>query len=145
MNYDLLLRQIELNEGFRKNPYKDTEGITTIGIGRNLDHVGISHDEAMYLLKNDVDKSIKEITKYSWFNELSDVRQRVVIDMVFNLGIHGFLKFDKTIMHIKNKRYRLAASEMLNSKWAWQTGARARRLAMMMETDMDDYFLIGDE
>ena len=142
MNRERLLKQIEMHEGFRGKPYKDSEGIMTIGIGRNVEANPLSHEEAVFMLENDVDKAIYSVNNYQWFDGLSDVRQRVVIDMAFNLGISGFSRFKKMITHIEAGRFRLAASEMLNSKWAWQVGARAIRLSKMMETDMDDtYFM----
>jgi len=137
MNYDLLKKQLLLHEGFRQYPYKDTVGKLTIGIGRNLDDRGISMNESLVLLEFDVAEIVNYLSRYDWFNNLGDVRQRVVVDMVYNLGISGFLKFKRTIQAIKERDFDKAAEQMLKSKWAGQVGIRATRLARMMETGED--------
>ena len=57
---------------------------------------------------------------------------RVLANMAFNLGIHGLLKFVRTLNAIERGNYDEAASHMLASKWAGQVGQRAQRLAAMM-------------
>ena len=123
------------HEGIRLKPYRDTMGLLTIGIGRNLDQVGISEDEALYLFENDKARAIAGIRReFEWFDKLDSVRQMVIVDMVFNIGLAGFKMFSKTIAFIRNRRYVEAAAEMLNSQWAGQVGARARELSEMMRT-----------
>lgn len=129
---ELLIR----DEGLRLKPYKDTVGKTTIGIGRNLDDVGISQDEAEYLLASDIAKAEAEALKYPWFIDLSAARQKVVLSMIFNLGPKGFAGFKNTITDIAAGDYGSAASRMLQSKWATQVGNRAVRLAQAMRTDV---------
>ena len=137
MNREKLLRQIELHEGFRSKPYKDTVGKLTIGIGRNLDDVGISRSEALFMLEHDIRKCEQYLNRKDWYNSLDEMRQRVVIDMCFNLGVNGFSKFKRTIKAISDGRYDDAASHMLDSKWERQVGNRAKRLAKMMRTGED--------
>lgn len=137
MDESKLMAQLIEHEGFRTKPYLDTVGKWTIGIGRNLDDVGITRSEALYLLKNDIDKVVVELTKTDWYDTLSDVRKRVVVDMAFNLGIAGFFKFKRTINSIRHGNYNEAARQMLQSKWARQVGRRAIKLATMMRTDKD--------
>jgi len=62
------------------------------------------------------------------------VRQRVLLDMAFNLGISGLLKFKRTLKAIRAKQYEKAAEMMLDSRWATQVGQRAKRLSKMMAT-----------
>ncbi len=140
MKRSALLTQLEVHEGFRDKPYKDIEGNLTIGFGRNLDSNPLSYDEALYLLENDIDKAVDALKHYTWYQHLSDVRQRVVVDMVFNLGIAGFARFKKTIGYIEAGKFKEAATEMLDSKWAQQVGVRAKRLSKMMATDIDEDF-----
>ena len=129
------MEQLEFHEGCVLTPYRDSVKVLTIGIGRNLER-GITRDEALFLLSNDIDRSINEIrAKFHWYDLLSDTRKRVIVDMVFNLGIYRFSKFKKTISFIEREEYKEAATEMLDSKWAIQVGERAGRLAKMMETD----------
>ena len=79
---DLLIR----HEGLRLKPYRDTVGKLTIGVGRNLDDVGITREEALYLLKNDIDNARRELIKtIPRFLDMDKVRQIVLISMTFNL------------------------------------------------------------
>jgi lysozyme len=91
----------------------------------------------MYLLGNDVKNSIADANTFPWFEDLSDVRQRVVVNMIFNMGLTKFRGFKETIKHIAAGEYSEAAKEMLDSKWARQVGLRAVRLSQMMRTNED--------
>ena len=121
------------HEGLRLRAYKCTAGKTTIGVGRNLEDKGITEEEAMFMLDNDIKAIISACREtFSWFAFLDNVRQAVVVSMVFNLGLGGFLGFKNTIAHIRNKDWDKAADNMLQSKWAEQVGHRALELAEMM-------------
>lgn len=125
---------IKKHEGIRLKPYKDTVGKWTIGIGRNLDDVGITEEEAMYLFRGDLSRVVDALRAgFDWFEQLSEVRQAVLIDMCFNLGINGLSKFRMMLGHCANGEFSAASVEMLNSRWAGQVGGRAIELAAMME------------
>jgi len=126
---DMLIR----HEGLMLKPYRDSVNKLTIGVGRNLDDVGISRDEAIYLLKNDLQKVVAQAKQFPWYDKLSNPRKQVVLNMIFNLGITRFSQFRKTIGFIANGDYTAAAKEMLDSKWAKQVGNRATELAEIME------------
>ena len=118
--------QLQKDEGFRQFPYHDTVGKLTIGIGRNLQDKGISKAEALYLLHNDINEfetQLKE--RLYWFEQIHEDAQAVLIMMCFNMGLGGLLQFQKTLEHLKNENYKMAADEILNSKWANQVGQRA--------------------
>jgi lysozyme len=132
-NMTALIKELTVDEGMRKKPYKCTAGKTTIGIGRNLDDVGISQEEAEYLLRNDIKKAVEEAKKFPWYEGLSPVRKRVIVNMIFNLGITRFKKFKKTIQYISVGDFQSASTEMLDSGWANQVGPRAKRLSKMMK------------
>lgn len=135
VNYMLLIEQLKKHEGLRLKLYKDTVGKNTIGFGRNLDDVGISLIEAEMMLKNDLMKTeILIKNKFKWFSEIDAVRQAVVLNMVFNLGINGFSKFKKLIQAIETKDWNLAGNEMINSNWAKQVGQRASELSAQMKS-----------
>jgi lysozyme len=138
MNDLLLEAQLNLHEDKRKFPYKDTVGKLTIGVGRNLDDRGLSDDEIAYLLANDI-KMVKEDLDRAlpWWRQMDAVRQRVLADMCFNLGISRLLLFRNTLKAMKEGDYELAASGMRNSLWYKQVGTRAIRLVKMMETGED--------
>lgn len=123
------------DEGLRLTVYKDTQGILTIGVGRNLETRGIMENEAMKLLENDILQCSVDLSRHlQWTNALDEPRREVLINMIFNLGPSGLLKFHKMLFALKERNYSLAAKEMLDSKWARQVGNRAKRLATQMET-----------
>ena len=134
MNLDLLKQELKIDEGIRNKPYVDTVGKTTIGVGRNLTDVGLSNEEVDYLLNNDINKASKQLFEaLPWVVNLSDVRQRALVNMAFNLGIKGLLGFINTLNLIQNGKYEEASEAMLKSKWASQVGARAKRLSLMIK------------
>lgn len=130
-----LTADLLLDEGLRLKPYTDTEGCLSIGVGRNLTDVGISRQEAMTLLDNDIDAAWLALSKqFTWFNALDPMRQRVLLNMCFNLGLRGLLKFPLMLEAVQIGNYHDAATEMRNSAWAREVGDRAVRLSRMMET-----------
>lgn len=122
------------HEGLRLKPYQCPAGKLTIGVGRNIEDNGISRDEAMLLLDNDIARCRRELSSLPWFAGLGEVRQAVLIDMNFNLGLNRFMGFRKTLVAVAAGDYTLASKEMIDSTWAKQVGARADRLARMMRT-----------
>lgn len=149
MNRDLLISELIRDEGVRLVVYDDATGkplkigdkVTghaTIGVGRALDVRGITKEEASYLLDNDVDNLTAELSKgLPYFDTLSDDRQRVLVNMAFNLGVTGLLGFHDMLRYIEEGRYGLASKAMLDSKWATQVGDRAIRLSEMMYPPQD--------
>lgn len=129
-----LFNMLKRHEALKLKPYKDTEGLLTIGIGRCLDTKGITTLEAEYLCNNDIASCMADLrTHLIWFDKLDSVRQDVLMDMCFNLGIVGLLKFHNTLTLIEQGKYTEASNEMLNSEWAKQVGDRAVELSYMME------------
>lgn len=121
------------HEGLRLRPYRCSAGRLTIGVGRNLDANGISREEALYLMRNDLSKCREQVRSLG-FEELGEVREAVLVNMCFNLGFGGLKSFVNTLEHVRRGRWKQAADGMLSSKWARQVGKRARTLARMMET-----------
>lgn len=134
---DLVKLSAELtrDEGKRLSPYRDTKGLLTIGIGRNLDAKGISEDEALYLLANDITEACQLLdANVPWWRQMNEPRQRVLANMCFNMGWGTLSQFKNTLKAMQESRYEDAARGMLDSLWAEQVGARATRLAEMMRT-----------
>lgn len=131
-----LIDQLIRHEGLELKPYRDTVGKLTIGIGRNLDDVGITEQEAMYLAGADVDRVLLGLVERypTWFPDLGPVRQCVLVNMGFNLGLAKLATFKRTLASIARKQYGQAADEMIDSLWAKQVGQRAVELAAMMKT-----------
>ena len=128
---------IRVHEGVRPKVYRDTRGVLTIGVGRNLRDVGLSADEIDILFRNDIERATGAARRYHWFSELSEVRQAVIIDMIFQLGSAGVRKFRRMRAALAAGAYGEAALEMLDSTWARdQTPRRARQLARMMRRNV---------
>lgn len=132
-----ILEQLELHEGIRQKPYKDSRGYLTIGIGHNLDAKGLSNHIIKILFWEDMNLVEEKLSEYRWFTGLDEIRKKVILDMGFNLGVEGLLNFKNMISAIKRKDYDTAAVEMLDSRWANQVGIRAKRLSKMMKTGKD--------
>lgn len=116
-------------------PYKDSEGLLTIGYGFCIERSGLTEEEAATILQIRVKKVHGQCNEqFDWFKTLTPARQAVVISMVFNLGMTGFKNFKRTIAHIDARDYQGAGAEMLDSKWAEQVKIRAHELSRMMKT-----------
>jgi lysozyme len=131
-----LREQITRHEGSRRFPYRDTVGKLTVGVGRNLTDVGVFPHEAAYLLSGDIDRAVRGLaTRYpEWFPKIDPVRQAVLVNMAFNLGLTGLAAFRKTLDFVARGQYGEASDAMLQSKWAGQVGSRAVELAAQMRT-----------
>ena len=130
-----LIEQLKRDEGLKLKPYHCTVGKLTIGVGRNLDDNGISEDEAMLLLDNDIQSHTDELVgRLPWVLSLDEARLGVLLNMAFNLGVPRLLGFKKTLAFIEAGDYHAASVEMLNGNWARQVGKRAERLSVQMRT-----------
>lgn len=179
MDAKKLKNQLIIHEGYRTQVYKDTVGNRTVGVGFNLERLDAAScvqrvgADFKRILSGEVHLTAQQIqqlldcsiTKTDAFardvikdyDALDDVRQRVLCDMIFNLGYSGFLRFEKdltdtapvdtpneqlgTIDLVEAGRYKEAATRMLKTKWANQVGKRARVLSHMMATGEDTYDL----
>ena len=147
---DKLIQQLKRHEGYRQNAYRCPAGKVTIGYGYNLEanplHLssleinhahksGMDKIEAERLLKLMVSRIIDQLeVAIPFINQLGPTRQDVLINMTYNLGLAGLLKFKKMLAAVKSGQYEKAAEEMLNSKWRSDVGDRAQELSMQMAT-----------
>ena len=155
LEYREIIQRLVLHEGLRLKPYKCTQGFWTIGVGRNIDTnplsdkekekipdvwAGITLDQAYFLLRNDIDRVIKECIKnIPFFENLDNERQYCLIDMCFQLGIGKLLKFKKMLLALGLGNYEEAKIQCLDSNYARQTPKRANRIAECMRTG---YFIV---
>lgn len=128
----VLIESVRRHEGYRRYPYRDTVGVLTIGYGRNLEAVGVLPEEAEQMLLNDLGRAVDAASRYWWWFGLPDDAQRVVVEMIYQLGPLGFARFVRMIGALERGDYDAAADEMLESRWARQTPERARELAERM-------------
>lgn len=131
-----IISDLRRHEGFKGRPYLCTAGKTTIGIGRNLDANPLTEEEAKYLLYNDIERTIQELdTRLPWWQDLPAQQQRAVLNMSFQMGVVGVLKFKKMIASLKAGQYDDAADHALDSQWAkHDTPVRAREVASWMRS-----------
>jgi lysozyme len=156
MKYDRrnLITKLINHEGMVLNVYQDSLGIDTIGIGRNLEDRGITDEElayldfpsidavyehgvteadARYLAENDVQIVEDELLRaHPCVDRLDSVRQLILVDMAFNMGVPRLCKFQKMWNAIHEEDFANAAKEMLDSRWAVQVKSRAVKLANAM-------------
>ncbi len=142
------IEQLKEDEGFRKNPYRCTAGKLTIGYGYNMEAnpqklhsrqltemkvSGISQEFAEQLLLAEVKDVENELhSRLVFWSKLSPTRKDVLINMGYNLGVPGLMKFKNTLQTLYQEKYRETAEHMLDSLWARQVPARAKRLANQM-------------
>jgi len=137
MDLEALKAELVRDEGVRLKAYQDSVGKWTLGVGHNIEDVPISYNAAMQILQDDIIVVMGQLNGHlPWWAMLNDVRQRVLANMTYNLGIAGLLTFKNTLAAVQGGDYEKAAEGMLASKWATQVGARATRLAQMMRTGL---------
>lgn len=129
-----LKNHLLLDEGYRQFPYKCSAGKLTIGIGRNIEDVGITKEEADYLLENDIMEVITDLRKiFENFDNLPEEVIYVLCNMRFQLGYGTFRKFKNFIKAIKAESFDEAARQMTDSRWYRQVPNRANRLISIMK------------
>ena len=134
------------HEGFVGHVYRDSEGYRTIGYGFNIDsgrfskeqvdrwtRNGISQEEAMQVLQEELGKTRSKLEKYDWFNKLDPVRQGAILDMSYNMGVGWIDKFPKAMNALKSGDFETAANEILNSTYAKQVKGRAYEIAELIK------------
>ena len=154
-NREELVKIIAKHEGMVLEPYRDSLGISTIGIGRNLEdrsisdgelmHMnktledvvnnGLTEEEAYYLCNNDIMIVEKElVARKPLVLQLDDIRQMCLVDMGFNMGVPRLMKFVNMWEAIEKVDFQWASEEMLDSRWAKQVKGRATHLSEVMRT-----------
>lgn len=132
---DEIAEALKREEGFSAHCYICTAGKNSVGYGRNIDAdggIGISEEEADYLLRNDIDRTIAECEQWEWFGDLQPAQQSVLIQLCFQLGYPRLTKFKRMLAALAEQDYDTAADELLDSRFAEQVPRRANRLAEQM-------------
>jgi lysozyme len=127
--YDNIKEMLIKNEGLILHVYKCKNDFLSLGVGRNLDANGISEDEAMYLLENDIERVINSLDK-NWkvWRTFEPLAQEVCIDCTFQMGITGWMNFRRTRALMEMGCFLEASEEILRSKYATKdTPNRAAR------------------
>lgn len=132
-----LIPDLERDEGLRLSAYQDTVGVWTVGYGHAYVHPGTvwTREQADHQLRLDVVHTESSLdVQLPWWRTLDDVRQDVLVNMAFNMGVSHLAQFHNTLAAAKAGQWAQAAAGMLASLWARQVGHRAERLAEQMLT-----------
>ena len=132
IDWDRLKNQLKVDEGFRACVYQCSAGKATVGYGHNLEDEEMPEHIASALLEWKYMKVHEQLSDWQWYCELDDYRKEIIINMAFNVGVNGLLRFKKMINAIMDRDYQKAADEMVNSNWYNQVGFRAVRLVERM-------------
>ena len=130
---DRLLESVKQHEGLRLKAYRDSVQVWTIGYGTNLQTLEIDEPLAALWLDKRLNEAVLSARGFPEWGVLSQPRQDVIVEMIYNLGPKGYEGFVNTRKAMLQGRYADAARGMLASKWAEQVGRRAWRLAEQME------------
>lgn len=129
---------LKREEGFVPHAYQDHLGFWTIGYGKLIDERkggGITEKQALALLRDEIAEKRQELTdRMGWWLKLDEVRQTVLLAMVFQMGVSGVIGFKNTLAALKAGDFAKAAKGIRGSKWAQQTPGRAERMAKAIET-----------
>jgi lysozyme len=148
-HFDIWTERLIQNEGLKLTPYRCTRGKLTIGVGRNLEdnpltfaekqavgdwRKGITKNAALMLLRNDITRTLADLQEIipNW-EKLAEDRQYALLDMCFQLGLGGLLKFKRMLSYVAKENFEMAAYECLNSAYAKQTPKRAQRIARALK------------
>ncbi len=132
--------RIQRHEGIILNPKPDAKGAWVIGYGHDIPECeasnypdGCTLEDAMNWLEADIQKAKDGIDNaLPWVAGISTLRQEVLYEMAFQLGITGVLKFHHMLAACKAEEYESASAEMLDSAWHAQTPSRCEELSQMM-------------
>jgi len=166
--YQEAARRVSISEGIKLTRYYDSLGIPTIGIGYNLTRGGvplravgiadpqaiidgtepITAEQALALLTNDLTASVSNARASlapGIFDALSDARRFTVTDLVYNMGLGGWVSFSGTrtlineAQQAKNANnpnahgyFVAAGNHLAASAYYTQTGNRAKRNVAML-------------
>lgn len=130
--------QLKRDENEVLHAYQDHLGYWTIGVGILIDKRkggGLRPEESEFIFRNRLKLIEAELAnRIPWITNLDPARRGVLLNMAYQMGVAGLLGFKKTLATIESGHYQIAATEMLGSKWAQQTPARAHRLSQQMRT-----------
>lgn len=132
MDRELLKQNLIRDEGVSLKSYTCPAGRVSIGVGRNMQDLGITRDEALLLLDHDIDRISKEIAaSYAWISDTPEAVQRGFFNLFFNIGQTRVGGFKKMLAALEARDWERAAQELVQSQYSIQVGARAQRIASL--------------
>lgn len=148
MDFDIIIKRLEFHESCILKPYYCPTGHLTLGIGHNIDaraftneekkaigdwKKGITKNMAYMICRNDVNICLNQLKTLPFWNRLDLERKYALLDMCFQLGFKGLCGFKKMLEAMRWGKWQTAAEECLNSDYARQTPARAKRIARLIK------------
>ena len=135
MGYHNLKKRIKLNEGFSSKPYKDQLGYLTIGYGhliltneKILLKKKIYQEELEEIFEKDFEKALNNFNNRFKYLTSNKKEAELLIEMIFQLGIKGCLKFNNLLKNMRKGNKCLVCFEMMDSLWYKQTPYRVKTL-----------------
>ena len=143
MDIDKLREELKIDEGVKYEIYLDHLSLPTLGVGHLIKDtdpenglpVGtkIEEERVNELFDEDIQVTIQECKYlYNDFDDLPEEAQRIIANMMFNLGRPRLSRFLKMKQHVDNRDFVSASEEMKDSKWYRQVTNRAQRLCDRM-------------
>jgi lysozyme len=133
----VLQEELQDDEGVRSTMYQDSRGFWTVGVGHNLS-IPQSEFTISALFEDDCNGAEASLDlHWPWWRQLDPVRQRVMLNMMFNMGAAKLAEFVHFLAAMEVGDWPEAAAQMIPSPWATQVGARATRLRDMVLTGID--------
>ena len=144
MNIEQLREELKVDEGVKYESYLDHLGLPTCGIGHLIqstdpeqgleDGTKVDEERVNELFDEAIQVTIQECKYlYNDFDDLPEEAQRIIANMMFNLGRPRLSRFLKMKQHVDNRDFVSASEEMKNSKWYRQVTNRAQRLVDRMQ------------
>ena len=141
MIYDKLIESVKKHEGFKDHVYLDSLSKRTVGYGHLCveDHWkdGKKYDKEYLedILEKDLQSAINQTYEMCKDLNISDGAKSLICEMIFQLGGRGVSKFRKMWAALREDppNYFEAHVQMLDSRWAKQTPARAVEMAEQMQ------------
>ena len=135
--YNKLLESVKKHEGYKNHVYLDTRNKRTVGVGHLCvedfweDDKEYEESFLMDILQKDLQDSIDGAEDLCKGLKISDDAKILIIEMIFQLGKKGVSKFHNMWKALQQDppQYDVAATEMLDSRWAKQTSNRAKEMS----------------
>jgi len=150
LEMSIALELVKEAEGFYPNTYRCSAGKLTQGYGRNLEVHPLTEEEKLELNE---DGTVSEFIASKWalkelqeckeklmsniiYQKQTEVRKAVLLDMCFNIGYSGLMKFKKMWFALGDRDYTTASREMKDSSWYVQVGTRGKRNVTIMASNI---------
>ena len=149
MDIEKLREELIADEGMRLDVYRCTEGYETVGVGHKIVQGDAEHGKPLGYtiterrMKQLFDLDITVVREdchrlYEDFSDLPEEAQRIIANMMFNLGLPTMKKFRGMKRCVDERNWSGAADEMVDSRWYEQVTNRANRLVKRMRALADE-------